>query len=89
MEVRDADPHAVENPGIALQLALCILGSASADLTTLDRVELYLMKKHSPCISGPVQFKPILLKSQLYSPFSFKKIKLLREGKKKRCDITI
>ena len=59
--------HAVENPSIALQSGLRIQGSASSDSANLGSCSTVIFTiEKNPCVSGPVQFKPVLFKGQLY-----------------------
>ena len=57
----------VENMSITLELVLCIHGSESKDSTNCRpcSTTVVLIEKNL-CISGPLQFKPMLFKGQLY-----------------------
>ena len=65
--VRGADPPpTVENLHITLKWALCICGSASMDSTNLRSCSsVVFTTEKNPHISGPTQFKSVLVKGQL------------------------
>ena len=69
--------HVVKNPHITLQLTLCTHSSAPVDSANhRSRGTVVFIRKHS-CVSGPVPFKPMLFKGQLYFMLEVNKITII------------